>query len=354
MEVRSNASRAGAPARDWKGASVLLVGCGSIGRRHARVLASLGVTDLRVYDPDPGQVKLLQSETPGATIEPSLEEALKRRPFAAFILTPPATHIDLSIRALEAGCNVFCEKPLSLGTIGLDELERAVAHTRRTFAVGLCFRYHPGVLAMRERLRQGAVGRLVSIRGLMGEHLPSVRPDYRELFSSRYLGAFDLMHDIDLALWFAGSDPVRAVSIHGNYSDLGIEAPDTAEVLLEFPNRCVASVHLDFFQIPRRRYLELIATEGMLRLEFGSWDRYRIEEYRGGDGASRTSEHLTERDEMFRAEDQEFLQNAVDGALSPVGLAEGRRSIAVLGAIYPEVSEIRGSTDEPKKRSHAS
>jgi predicted dehydrogenase len=69
------------------------------------------------------------------------------------------------------------------------------------------------------------------------------------------------MHDIDLAIWYAGQ-PVRQVySLNGTYSDIGIEAPDVVEILMGFKDRCLASVHLDFFQRPRRRQIELIGTD---------------------------------------------------------------------------------------------
>ena len=76
--------------------------------------------------------------------------------------------------------------------------------------VALCFRYHEGLARAKQHLDSGRIGRLVSIRALMGEHLPDVRPDYRNIFLANHNGAFDLMHDIDLALWYAGQ-PVRKV-----------------------------------------------------------------------------------------------------------------------------------------------
>ena len=142
--------------------------------------------------------------------------------------------------------------------------------------VGLCFRYHKGLLKARQIVDAGRIGRIVSIRALMGEHLPDVRPDYRDLYLAKYNGAFELMHDIDLAIWFAGQEARTVHSIHGRFSDIGIEAPDLVEILLEFPDRCVASVHLDFFQLPRRRQIELMGTRGTITVEFASWNECAI------------------------------------------------------------------------------
>ena len=61
-----------------------------------------------------------------------------------------------------------------------------------------------------------------------------------------------------------------------------VEAPDLAEILIEFKDRCMASVHIEFFQRPRRRQLELIGTQGVILLEFAAGgpigtQRFRIE-----------------------------------------------------------------------------
>ena len=61
-----------------------------------------------------------------------------------------------------------------------------------------------------------------------------MRPDYQDLFTSKYGGAFDLMHEIDLAIWYAGLSVTRVAGFSGTYSDIGIEAPDLAEILIDF------------------------------------------------------------------------------------------------------------------------
>lgn len=339
-------------ALPWRDTSVLLLGCGSIGRRHARLLHSLGVRDIRLFDPVPKQAAGVASEVPGTTVEDSIEAALARCPDAVFVLAPPEHHVDLSVRALNAGCHVFCEKPLSYQTRELPRLAETVQRAGRVFMVGLCFRFHPGVRAVYELVHvRRAIGRLVAIRGMVGEHLPSVRPDYRDLFSSRYLGAFDLIHDMDLAIWFAGGAPSRVEAIYGNYSDIDIGAPDLAEVLMDFGGRCLASVHLDFFQIPRRRYLELLGVGGVARIDFGAWDRYTIDVLHPSREADVHIERTTERDAMFVAEDRQFLTAITAGGNVETDLEQGTLSVRALEAIY------RVSLDEPEteedKESHA-
>lgn len=317
-------------SRPWAELSVLVGGCGSIGRRHVRVLAGLGVRDLRACDPVPAQRCALVEETPQAKAYESFAEGLAERPDAVFICTPTREHIPMALQALEAGCHVFCEKPLCERPEEANALVDLARVAGKQVMVGLCFRYHAGLLQARRYLEAGRIGRLVSVRALMGEHLPEVRPGYRNLFSARYAGAFDLIHEVDLAIWFA-AQPVRDVyCVSGTYSDIGLEAPDLAEILVGFEDRCSASIHLDFFQRPRRRQIELIGTEGVIIVEFARWDRCVVSVYEAALGAWQHEELSTDRDDMFRAEDREFLECVAEGRPISCDIAEGLRSVGVV------------------------
>ncbi len=225
---------------------------------------------------------------------------------------------------------MLCEKPLSDSTEGVDDLAALAETEHKTVMVALCFRYHDGLVKAREALDSGRIGRLASIRALVGEHLPDVRPDYRNLFSAQHGGAFDLMHEIDLAIWYA-SQPVREVrSISGVYSDIDIAAPDLAEILIAFEDRCLASIHLDFFQRPRRRQIELIGTAGVIVVEFARWDRCTVSIYEAARVAWEQAELVTDRDDMFRAEDREFLQAVAENQPIRCTIAEARKSVEVV------------------------
>ncbi len=316
--------------KPWNALSVLIAGCGSIGKRHARVLDSLGVRDVRACDPVPEQRESLLAQVPTVRMYESYAEGLRDRPDTALICTPPWLHIPMAAQAIHAGCHVLSEKPLSDTAEGIDDLIALAEEEHKKVMVGLCFRYHAGLVKAKGYLDLGRVGRLVSVRALMGEHLPDVRPDYRDLFSAKHGGAFDLMHDIDLAIWYA-SQPVRQVySLHGTYSDLGIEAPDVVEILMGFQDRCLASVHLDFFQRPRRRQIELIGTDGVILVEFARWDRCTVRVYEAARGEWEQEELATDRDDMFRAEDREFLQAVAEDKPVACTVEEARRSVEVV------------------------
>ena len=316
--------------KTWQDLSVLIVGCGSIGKRHARVLNGLGVADLRACDPVAAQRESLLAQVPTVKMYETYEAGLADRPDTVLICTPPWLHVPQAAQAIRAGAAVLSEKPLSDSTDGLDDLVALTAAEQKKVMVAHCFRYHDGLLKAKAALDAGRIGRLVSVRALVGEHLPDVRPDYRSLFSAQHGGAFDLMHDIDLALWYAGL-PVRQVyALSGSYSDIGITAPDVAEILIGFEGRCLATVHLDFFQRPRRRQIELIGAAGVIIVEFARWDRCTVSVYEAAKGAWEHEELVTDRDDMFRAEDREFLEAVADDKPIQCTIAEGRKAVEVV------------------------
>lgn len=327
--------------QSWQSVSVLIAGCGSIGRRHGRVLAGLGVRDIRACDPVLAQQVAFHDEVGIAKLFDSFEAGLAGQPDAVLVCTPTWMHLPMAEQALRAGCHVLIEKPLSPTPQGVDALSDLAAERGKKVMVALCFRYHEGLLRARELLRSGRVGRLASIRALVGEHLPSVRLDYHNLFSSKYAGAFDLIHEVDLALWFADQPVRRVLGISGTYSDIGIKAPDLAELLVEFEDRCVASIHLDFFQRPRRRQIELMCTEGTIIVEFAAWERCTVSIHsepswdENQRSAWQHEELATQRDDMFRAEDREFLEAIADEKPIACTIAEGLRSVEVVAQAYP-------------------
>lgn len=326
-------------SKDWKKLKVLLAGCGSIGKRHARILTDLGVEQIFVFDTNQVQVDLLFQDLPNLKQVNSYEDGLEIAD-AVFILTPSKLHIPMAIQAVQAGCHVFIEKPLSVTMDGVVELEKLAGEKNRKVMVGLCLRYHEGIKKAKSIHDSGRIGRLVSIRALVGEHFPAVHPEYKHMYYAKYSGAFELMHDLDLALWFAGQPVKKVHSVYGSFSDIDIEAPDTVEFLLQFEDRCTATVHLDFFQKPRRRNLELICTNGVLIIDFTSWDEYKISVFNEEKKIWENETGKTARDDMFMDEDREFLECIVKHKPISCNIEEGCRSLRVIEAAQKNITDL--------------
>ena len=173
----------------------------------------------------------------------------------------------------------------------------------------------------------------------MGEHFPDMRPDYLSTYYVKYSGAFELVHDLDLAIYIADEEPISCSGFFGSYSGLGFESPDTVEMLVQFRN-CLANVHLDFFQSPRTRTMTLLGTEGQMILAFSSWDEYELKCYSRKRGIWESICVATQRNDMFIAESLNFL-GAVDGKeenLCPIG--EAKKSLLVIRSVLDKEKKL--------------
>jgi predicted dehydrogenase len=87
---------------DFRDISVLIAGCGSIGKRHVRILAALGVKNICACDPVKEQLDKLINETPIVSACNSFEDGLNQKPDFVFILSPTKLHIPMAMEAINA------------------------------------------------------------------------------------------------------------------------------------------------------------------------------------------------------------------------------------------------------------
>ena len=310
---------------------VLIAGCGSIGKRHAECLYDIGIEKFVFYDPDPERSKGLADIYGGNSVS-TYEEGLTSGVDCVYILSPTHLHVSQAKTAMKHGMHVFIEKPLSNSLDEVDELEK-IAKEKGLFAeVGFCFRFHDGIRELKRRLDNGMIGKIVSVRAMMGEHFPDVRPDYLSTYYVKYSGAFELVHDLDLAIFLTNEAPIEYQGFYGSYSELGFDSPDTVEILVKFPD-CIANVHLDFFQSPRTRTMTVLGTQGQMILTFSTWDEYELKTFTRSSGRWEIISNKTKRNDMFRAESLNFF-GAIEGIdVNICPISEAKKSLTVCKAI---------------------
>lgn len=251
---------------------LLVLGCGSIGRRHVGNLVSLGEKNIDVYDRDAKRSASVAREF-GVTPRRTLGEAWRENPEAVLVCTPTNSHRSLAREALSRDCHVFVEKPLSHQWRGVDSLIALSRKKERVLMVGYNLRFNACAMKVKEWLDQGRLGAVLSARLHVGSYLPWRHPweDYRRGYGARSrLGGgviLDSIHEIDCALWFFGP-LVSVYCVGGKFSSLDIDTEDVAEILLTTSHRKVVSVHLDYLQRPHERWCEVIGEAGYLRCDY--------------------------------------------------------------------------------------
>jgi predicted dehydrogenase len=252
----------------------LIIGCGSIGKRHLGNLLAAGAGEAIAFDIRADRAEEVRSRF-GIEVLTDLDAALDRRPQVAFVTAPSSLHVPLAVRAAERGCHLFIEKPLSHTRDGVDRLQELVRRNDLVTLVGCNLRFHPGLVAVKRLLEQGAIGRVVATRIEVGQYLPDWHPDedYRRGYSARQdLGGgviLDAIHEVDYIRWLLG--PVRSVACFaGTLSRLEVETEDTAAVLLRFAGGAIGEVHLDYVQRVYSRTCHVIGDEGTIRWDYTS------------------------------------------------------------------------------------
>jgi len=251
--------------------TIAVLGCGSIGTRHARNAAALG-HDVIVFDTDPARARHLAREL-GVVAAASPDDVWSSRPAAAIVATPSAQHVPLALAAVRLGCDVFVEKPLGSTLDGVPDLIDEARARNLVTLVGCNMRFHPGPATVKRLLNERAIGDVAAARLYTGSYLPDWRPgqDYRASYSASAQqggGAIlDCIHEIDLALWYFGPARLSAAIVRPAAS-LGLAVDGLAELLLEHERGVVSSVHLNFVQRDYQRGCQIIGSTGTLRWDF--------------------------------------------------------------------------------------
>lgn len=328
---------------------ILIVGHGSIGKRHLRIARRLlPDADICVLSNQTLQV-IPQYASRCAT---SLDEALAFAPEVAVIASPSPFHTQMAQLMADAGVHLMVEKPLSAVIDGCDQLIRTCDRNSLVLMTAYNLRFLPSLQEFRRMVGSGLIGEVISVRCEVGQYLPSWRPgmDYRHGVSgSRALGGgvlLELSHEIDYLRWIFGEVSwVQAVV--GKQSSLEVDVEDTAHLVLglrrgDESRQLIANLNMDFIRHDTTRQCLAIGSEGSLRWNglTGCVDVYSA----GASSWDQIFSHLPESDETYTLEWQHFLDCVQNGS-NP--LIDGRDGLASLRVI--EAARLSASKNKAKQ-----
>lgn len=324
-----------------KAQELLIIGLGSIGRRHVANLKCLGYKNISLYRTGKGMP--LSREGSGCALEYNLESALSRKPAGVIVANPTSKHIPAALAAARAGCHLFIEKPISDSFVQVQELEYQVRKHDLIVLTGFQFRFHPSLRKIKHWISQGSIGRIFSASAHWGEYLPDWHPkeDYRQGYSARReLGGGvvnTLCHPFDYLRWLIGE--VQAVSaVTARSGSLDIDIEDSAEVLLRFNNGATGSVHLDYFEQPAAHWFSITGEKGKIRWDNGDGIA-RIYTVRNNKWKSFVPAKGFERNSLFLAEMRHFLDCLTEKDEPLCGLKDGIQALKIALAIKKSAKE---------------
>jgi len=236
-----------------KYSSFLIVGFGSIGKRHRDILGTMfpysNLKILKIYN-------LIVDKEFQNDIFLNIEDASLFKPDVTVVCSPASTHMLYAQIFADNKSSIFIEKPISTSPNGIKNLIKTCEQNRTVLQVGYNLRFSVSLQKFKEIVDSGKLGSLQKIECETGQYLPDWRPesDYRVGVSARKeLGGgvlLELSHEIDYLRWIFG----EVIWVSGELtteSDLEIDVEDTARFKMGFHdmsdlNGLVADVSLDF------------------------------------------------------------------------------------------------------------
>lgn len=232
-----------------------VIGFGQWGPNHVRNFSLQdGVEVVRVCDASDVRLKAAQKFLRGVAVTANPDEIIRAVDIDAVVVaTPTGTHHALVKAALEAGKDVFCEKPLARTSVECIELAELAAKHGRILMVGHVFLYNPGVLHLKTDLDRGELGRVYYMDAVR-TNLGPVRKDVGAIY--------DLAsHDISIFNFLLGTRPLEVSATGNSVLQSGIE--DVGFLTLYYPGNIVCHAHTSWLNPRKVRQLTVVGDHKM-------------------------------------------------------------------------------------------
>ena len=338
-----------------------VIGCGGIAARRTIPEFKALVCNaelVSVMDVDAGRAAAVATQFAVPHHCTAEAELLRCDLDAVYIASPPQSHPRQVIQAAQAGKHILCEKPVALTPAEVDQMEQACQANHVLFALGFCMRHNVYHQQARQLVQAGALGRPVMGRAQLTCWYPPIAGAWRQGITQSGGGALiDLgTHCLDLLEWIFAS---RIVEVTGFQDQLVQQYPtpveDAATTLLRFANGAHGIVDT-YYNLPdaaAQNSLELHGSGGSLIAQgtigqeptgrmfgiFHKQDTYEAGQQRPA--APRREEYKLTGRGIYGQMVEQFSDCIRNDKPSPIPLADGRHSVALVEAIYRSGREKR-------------
>jgi predicted dehydrogenase len=198
---------------------VALVGCGAVARLYyapaLRELEASGrLNVVAIVDPNPLNAAHIQAQFPTSAWSRDLAELRTHEVNLAVVASPHSMHAEHSIRLLNAGVSVLCEKPMATSVADAQAMMDAAKSASGILAIGMLRRFFPATQTIRRLLALNVLGEITSFQFSEGDasfHWPIASPSYFRRSHAHGGVLLDIgVHALDLMLWWLG-DPIDTV-----------------------------------------------------------------------------------------------------------------------------------------------
>ncbi|MBA3514973.1 MAG: Gfo/Idh/MocA family oxidoreductase [Pyrinomonadaceae bacterium] len=293
---------------------VVIVGIGSIGRRHARLLCERKDVAVEVFEPSAEMLTRAESELGPLVKHESFEQMLATQPEVVWICTPNPLHAAQTVAALRAGCHVFCEKPMSNSLVEARRMKEAAEASGKILNIGFVLHFLPVLARLKEVISGGVLGQILHVHGRAGMYV--ILANSASRYQTHEPGSLflDYSHQPDLFYWLLGRAPktIQVTAFHAGSLEFSSD-PNVADVVCGYDDPLVVTLHINYVQMPQRHDYEVIGDLGWAavdivtgELKIGSRNEQSVV----------VEKYPCEPDDLYRAEIEGFFAT-VAGERSP-------------------------------------
>jgi len=291
---------------------ILVVGCGSIGRRHALNARHLG-KEVVLCDIDKKRMHRFAKKEKFPVFYGDLKDAIRKsRPKAAIVATPTSMHLEHAVTLVSEGIHVMMEKPLAVSLKGIRRLETLIKKNDITFMMAHSFRFHEGLAVLKKLLERKAIGEVYHAQIMNGWYLPDwhIDEDYRKGYSAREKAGggvllTNMSHILDISRWLFG-DIVSALGWKGRLGRLEIDVEDYASCFLKTEKGTAITALSDFLSRYPRNEIKVFGSKGHA---FTAFDKNEIHLWRV------SKKRFLPDDPRVRGKKKRFIRVLKDGVL---------------------------------------
>jgi len=250
----------------------LIIGLGSIGKRHIRNLISLKINPKNITGYDPRKDRVKEVEAYGIQNFISSFNEIKENEFdGAFICSPTSLHIKQAILLARKNINLFIEKPLDSKTSNVNKLIKIQKQKKIKILITYPFRFSDHANFFKKLVKNNILGKPIYFKGEFSEYLPDWHP--YEKYNSFYMAKksmgggsiLDQSHILDMAHYIFGDFSKVINCFNARISKLKVNSDDIADIVLHTKNGVYGTIHQDMFGREHKKYMDVYCEKGNIK-----------------------------------------------------------------------------------------
>jgi len=277
---------------------IAVIGTGSWGKNLVRNFYELGVLKV-VCDLEEDNLIKAKERYPNLLTTSSLREIIEDKEIDGIVIATPAhTHYEIAKQSLEAGHNVYVEKPLAQNVTEAKELHAIAENKNLTLMVGHLLLYHPAVNKLKQIIASGDLGTV--------QYVNSDRRNFTANHRKHSNVMWDLApHDFSMMCYILNTEPEKIVNVR-TWASSG-DSIDVAHIDILFPNNIGGHIHNSWLD-PQKQALLTVNGSKKTAVLNDTFKENKLEIYsRQEDGSLTVEKPVYSNDEPLRLECRHFL-----------------------------------------------